>query len=95
MSERLSELSASVSLELRTRLEDSRTKTQAAQKTVDGLRREAVTDVNGIRKVLDEIVAKLEEADDLHLAALKQVSESYGHPPNSDAPGVAHTESRE
>lgn len=80
MSERLSELSASVALELRTRVQDSRDKLQASSKIIEGLRREPVI-VNGTRGVLDTIVDGLEKADELHIALLQQINETYGSPP--------------
>ena len=78
MSERLSELSASVSLELRTRIEESQVKLRASSKIIESTRREPVV-VNGTKALLDAIVKILDEADELHVGALKLLQETYGH----------------
>ena len=78
MSERLSELSASVSLEVRTRVQESRDKIKAASSIMEGLRKEPVI-ADGTRVVLDDIVAGLEAVDRLHVGVLRQVNSSYGH----------------
>lgn len=79
MSERLSELSASVSLELNTRLQESNGRIKAAQKIIDGTRKEPPAQVDGIHLILDQIVELLEEVDTLHIGALKQIGDTYGH----------------
>lgn len=88
MSERLSELSGSVALELRTRMEESRSKVKASAVIIEGLRKEPVI-VNGTRSVLDQIVDALDKADEFHVAALKQINGTYGGPrpePNEEDP---------
>lgn len=79
MSERLSELSASVSTEIQSRMQDSRDRLQASQKIITGMRKEPVI-VNGMRAVLEQIEKKLEEVDDLHVSAMQKVNETYGAP---------------
>ncbi len=79
MSERLSELSASVSLELRTRMQDSRDRILASQKIISSMHKEPVI-VNGTKAVLEQISSKLEEIDELHIAAMQQINETYGTP---------------
>ena len=96
MSERLSELSASVSLELNTRLQESNGRVKAAQNIIEGTRKEPPAQVDGIHLMLDEIVELLEKADDLHIAALKQIGETYGHVrENGDGANLPEVESSE
>jgi len=78
MSERLSELSASVSLEVRTRVEEARAKIKAASVIIESLSKEPVIG-DGTRTVLDEIVLGLEKSDELHVGVLKLIGETYGH----------------
>lgn len=79
MSERLSELSGSVALELRTRMEESRSKIKVASTIINGMRKEPVI-VDGTCAVLDRIVDALDKADELHLAAFKLINDTYGSP---------------
>lgn len=88
MSERLSELSASVSLELNTRLMESNDRVKASQKIVQGMRTEPPAQVDGIHLILDSIVELLEKVDELHVGALKQVGDTYGHVRDSEPNGV-------
>jgi hypothetical protein len=83
VSERLSELSASVSLELRTRIQESRDRLQTSSKIMESLRKEPVI-VDGTRTILDDIVVALDHAGDLHVGVLKQLNEIYGHVKSSD-----------
>ena len=85
MSERLSELSASVSMELNKRLLDSGGRINTAQSILKGMRNEPPAQVDGIHLILDDIVILLEKVDELHLAALKQVGDTYGHIIESEA----------
>lgn len=79
MSERLSELSEAVSLELRTRMQDSRDRLQASNKIIEGMCKEPVI-VNGTKIVLTQIMEKSKELDELHISAMKQIHETYGTP---------------
>lgn len=79
MSERLSELSASVALELRTRVQESRDKLRSSIKIIEGIRKEPVI-INGTRSILNTIVAELEKADEQLVGLLKQINETYGTP---------------
>ena len=80
MSERLSTLSESVRLELTTLVDESRANVRASLTIVEKLSGEPVV-VNGTRSVLEDIAKKLDETDELHLAVLKQIGQTYGHPP--------------
>lgn len=79
MSERLSELSGSVALELRARMEESRSKIRTANTIINGMRREPVI-MEGTLAVLVRIVDALEKADELHLAAFQLINNTYGSP---------------